>query len=62
MERCAILLYCHPEDTECPGAVHAVKDHDEGWLVQLRYDIGELEAENLRHGSADEPFNWEISI
>ncbi len=26
----------------------------------LRYDMGELEAENLRHGLADEPFNWEI--
>lgn len=23
-------------------------------------DMGELEAENLRHGWADEPFNWEI--
>ena len=31
-------------------------------IAALRYDMGEFGVENLRYGSADEPFNWEIPV
>ena len=43
-----------------PNVVRFYKGTVFNAIAALRYDMGELEAENFRHGWADEPFNWEI--
>ena len=43
-------------------AVHSTQGSALYAIDALRHDMDELEAENLRHGSADEHFNWEIPV